>query len=189
MIEEDKSLFLSEMNDVSPLKTQNKTAQYQQERIKEQAKVTVKNVKKKRRVPALYDTEEACVYGANTSAVHAHETIFFHQKGIPLQTLTKLRKGAFTNQAELDLHGYTRDEAQLAINHFIATAYQNKLRHIRIIHGKGYNSEELLPALKNLVNQSLRTFKTILAFYSAPEKEGGTGAVNILVKKHNDTAK
>ena len=51
------------------------------------------------------------------------------------------------------------------------------------MHGKGYNSEAQFPILKNLVNQTLRTLTAVLAFSSAPEKDGGAGAVNILMKK------
>ncbi|VAW45655.1 Uncharacterized protein conserved in bacteria [hydrothermal vent metagenome] len=183
MIEEDKSLFLSEMNDVSPLKTQNKTDKYQQEVLKKQAQATVKSVKKRQRTHAESEEVASNVILSHVAPVHSHESIMYHQKGIRLQDFSKLKKGAFTNQAQLDLHGYTSEEAHSAITQFIAHAYQEKLRYVRIVHGKGYNAEAQFPILKNLVNQTLRTLTTILAFCSAPEKDGGAGAVNILIKK------
>jgi len=183
MIEEDKSLFLSEMNDVSPLKAQNTTVQYQQASLKKQAQDTVKAVRKRQRSQMHTEKEASNMTLSNTAQVASHEHIQFHQKGIRLQDFTRLKKGAYPNQAQLDLHGYTQDQAHIALVQFIASAYQEKLRYVRIVHGKGYNSEDAFPILKNLVNQSLRTLTTVLAFCSAPEKDGGAGAVNILLKK------
>ena len=183
MIEEDKSLFLSEMNDVSPLKAQKKTGQYQQESLKQQAQATVKAVKKRQRMQVPSEKLESNRVLTSTPSVASHQSIQFHQKGIRLQDFTKLKKGAFPNQAQLDLHGYTYEEAHIALLDFIASAHQEELRYVRVVHGKGYNSDEQYPILKNLVNQSLRELTAILAFCSAPEKDGGAGAVNILLKK------
>jgi len=183
MIEEDNSLFLSEMNDVSPLKIQNKTVQYQQEQLKKQAQATVKAVRKKLRTPTPSENPEPNRIRSSTSYVASHQSIQFHQKGIRLQDFSKLKKGEFPNQAQLDLHGYTYEEANTALVQFITSAHQDALRYVRVVHGKGYNSDEQYPILKNLVNQLLRELTAVLAFCSAPEKDGGAGAVNILLKK------
>ena len=52
---------------------------------------------------------------------------------------------------------------------------------MRIIHGKGRNSEGL-PVIKNLVDRMLRQRADVLAFHSAPPAQGGTGAVLVLLK-------
>ena len=54
---------------------------------------------------------------------------------------------------------------------------------VRIVHGKGRNSEERLPVLKNLVDRVLRHRADVLAFHSAPAAQGGTGAVLALLEK------
>ena len=54
---------------------------------------------------------------------------------------------------------------------------------VRIIHGKGRNSEARLPVLKNLVDRILRQRADILAFHSPPAAQGGTGAVLVLLEK------
>ncbi|HHT00027.1 MAG TPA: DNA mismatch repair protein MutS [Thiomicrospira sp.] len=120
----------------------------------------------------------------HVTKVTTFESLFYHQKGIRLQELSKLKKGDFTVQAVLDLHGLTIDQAEIESLDFIHRAYQEYFRYIRIIHGKGYNSDDSYPALKNLVNQILRQTKLVLAFSSTPEKDGGTGAVNIFLKSH-----
>lgn len=183
--EEDKSLFLSQVKEAKPLKPQNKTVQYSQKAQKDQAKTTLKEVKNRQRNLAQEREVDTRLKESNVRPVTSHETILFHQKGIRLQDISSLKKGAFNNQAQLDLHGYTREEAQRILHDFINHAHQDKLRYVRVVHGKGYNSEDQYPVIKNLVNQVLRTHPTVLAFCSAPEKEGGAGAVNVLLKNIN----
>jgi DNA-nicking Smr family endonuclease len=180
--EEDKSLFLSQVTEAKPLKGQNKMAQYSQEALKEQTKLTLREVKKRQRSFGKESEHHARFQESSAQQVTSHETILFHQKGIRLQDIAKLKKGAFSNQAQLDLHGYTSEEAHRILYEFINHAHQEKLRYVRVVHGKGYNSEDQYPVIKNLVNQMLRTLPTVLAFCSAPEKEGGAGAVNIFLK-------
>jgi len=180
--EEDKSLFLLEVNDATPLKNQNKTEQYSKELIKHQTKTTIRKVKTRQKNRVKTVNSEKHPNRTFVSSVTSHEKVLYHQKGIRIQELSKLKKGDFTNQAQLDLHGCTRDEAEMAIQEFIANAYHEQFRYIRIIHGKGYNSDEQFPVIKNLVNQELRQLKAVIAFCSAPEKDGGTGAINIFLK-------
>lgn len=184
MTEEDKSLFLLEVNDIPPLENRRRAEQYCPKTIKEQTQKTLKKVKTRQRNQTKALTIEEHENQGFAPQVSAHEQIMHHQKGIRIQELSKLKKGEFANQAQLDLHGYIRDEAEFAIQEFISAAYQDKLRYLRIVHGKGYNSDEQSPILKNLVNQTLRQLKVVLAFCSTPEKDGGTGAVNVLIKKH-----
>ncbi|GKT12337.1 MAG: hypothetical protein ISEC1_P1315 [Thiomicrorhabdus sp.] len=185
MTEEDKSIFLSEMGDVTPLKGNNKVDQYDQSTIDEQAKTTIRKVKKKlKQSTHEAQTVEKQDQHKHFPSVTSFEKVLYHQKGLRLQELNKLKKGEFRVQAELDLHGYIREEAQLLLHDFIASTYGNQLRFVRIIHGKGYNSDETYPVIKNLVNQELRNLKAVLAFCSAPEKDGGTGAVNVFLKAH-----
>lgn len=184
MSEEDKSLFLSEVNDVTPLKGAKKTDQYNPKLVQDKVKTTIKKVKSKQRdLPKVHQTEKHSER-QHVALVTAFEKISYNQKGVRLQELAKLRKGEFSVEAELDLHGYTQDEAEQVIHEFVTDAYQNRLRFIRIIHGKGYNSKEQYPVIKNLVHQELRNLKVVVAFCSAPEKDGGTGAVNIFIKAH-----
>ena len=54
---------------------------------------------------------------------------------------------------------------------------------MRIVHGKGRNSGERLPVLKNLVDRVLRHRADVLAFHSPPAAQGGSGAVLVLLEK------
>jgi len=52
---------------------------------------------------------------------------------------------------------------------------------VHIIHGKGYRSENSHPVLKNNLNQWLRQHRDVQAFCSASAKDGGAGAVLVLL--------
>ena len=83
---------------------------------------------------------------------------------------------------ELDLHGMTVAEARPMLAEFIADSRQQRLRCVRIIHGKGFRSASAQPVLKGLVNNWLRQHDGVLAFCSARPADGGTGAVYVLLK-------
>ena len=54
---------------------------------------------------------------------------------------------------------------------------------VRIIHGKGLRTVDGGSVLKALVDRLLRQRADVLAFASAPEAMGGTGAVLVLLAK------
>lgn len=60
----------------------------------------------------------------------------------------KMRRGHYGLDAELDLHGLTSAEAKRELVKFLHFCEQDGCRCVRIIHGKGYRSENNLPVLK-----------------------------------------
>ncbi len=54
-----------------------------------------------------------------------------------------------------------------------------------LVHGKSKRPDDAKPILKNLVNQRLREYSNVLAFCSATAKDGGSGAVYILLKNRH----
>ena len=110
------------------------------------------------------------------------DSLSYMQAGIQKQVFRKLKKGQYSIEAELDLHGLTRVEAQQQLNEFISQVRERGMRCVRIIHGKGYGSSNNGPVIKPLVNQWLQKRSEILAFCSARPVDGGTGAVYVLIK-------
>ena len=110
------------------------------------------------------------------------DSLSFCRSGIQKSIFKKLKKGQFNIGAELDLHGHTRIEAQDALSKFIQAVREDNIRCVRIIHGKGYGSNNQGPIIKPLVNKWLQQRNEILAFCSARPSDGGTGAVYVLVK-------
>lgn len=183
MQEEDKSIFLEAMQDVIPLAPNSKKQNIDSLKQKPSHAELLKKVRKKHKYPKKYKPSETKLdLSKSLAKVTAFETLLYCQKGMRPQEMSKLKKGEFILQNSLDLHGLTMHQAEIEIIDFLHHAYQDKLRFIRIIHGKGYNSNEEFPALKNLVNLILRQTQSVVGFASTPEKDGGTGAVNIMLK-------
>jgi DNA-nicking Smr family endonuclease len=105
----------------------------------------------------------------------------FSRPGVSAATLRKLRRGQFRVQAELDLHGLTQAEAKVQLREFLTAAVHSKARCLRIVHGKGLRSGPKGPVLRELVNRVLRRWAPVLAFSSARQADGGTGAVYVLL--------
>jgi DNA-nicking Smr family endonuclease len=106
----------------------------------------------------------------------------FVRKGLPPDLAGKLRRGHWSVQAELDLHGSTVDEAHDALSDFIVAARDRRLRCVRVIHGKGLTSPGKEPVLKGKVRRWLAHWDEVLAYAEAPRHAGGGGAVLVLLK-------
>lgn len=110
------------------------------------------------------------------------DSISYTAPGLQIAILTKLRKGFFGIQAELDLHGLNVQTAKSRLLEFLSQNARAGRRSVLIIHGKGYRSPENLPVLKNHLNRWLRQHTLVQAFCSAPIRQGGAGAVLVLLK-------
>ncbi len=109
-----------------------------------------------------------------------------HVAGFDRRILKRLRRGEFSTQAELDLHGMTRDEARAAVERFVIGAVASGLRCVRIVHGRGRHSRDQVPVLKEKVRAWLsrgRIGRSVLAFTSAQPGDGGTGALYVLLRR------
>jgi DNA-nicking Smr family endonuclease len=109
------------------------------------------------------------------------DELSYRRPGIPDTVLRKLRRGHFSVDAELDLHGLTSPQARSALREFIAYELTRGARCVRVIHGKGLGSGPRGPVLKNVVNIWLRRAEVVVAFGSARPLDGGSGAVYVLL--------
>ncbi len=100
---------------------------------------------------------------------------------VQLGVLRRLRRGEYRVQREIDLHGLTVAEAKHALRQFLIDALEHEMRCVRIIHGKGLRSGHRGPVLKAAVNAVLRRTGAVLAYVSARQVDGGTGAVYVLL--------
>jgi DNA-nicking Smr family endonuclease len=114
--------------------------------------------------------------------ISAGETLYYARTGLQQRLLQRLRRGQLPCEAELDLHGMTIAEAQHHLARFLSYCRGRGLRTVRIIHGKGYGSREQAPVLKSRLNHWLREQQEVLAFCSSRPDQGGTGAVNVLLR-------
>ena len=117
-----------------------------------------------------------------SAEVSGEEFLFFARTGLQFKTQKQLRQGKIIIDDHLDLHGLTISEARKTLLDFIQFAQKQQIRCILLVHGKGYRASTQKPVLKNKVNSWLRQHPDILAFSSAQPKDGGTGALYIILK-------
>lgn len=110
-------------------------------------------------------------------------TVRMAQPGVPTRLLHRLDGERFVADAELDLHGLTAVQAGAALQVFIADCLTAGCERVRIIHGKGQRPGQDLPVLKPLVIESLRGHPAVLALRSAGPRDGGSGAVRVLLRR------
>lgn len=109
--------------------------------------------------------------------------LWFARRGLQHRTLKRLRRGQFAQQAKCDLHGLTVLEARQVLSQFLLDCVAHGYRCVRVIHGKGLSSQQRIPILKGKISGWLAQRDEVLAFCSARNAEGGTGAVYVLLKK------
>ncbi|WP_434634829.1 Smr/MutS family protein [Chromobacterium sp. CV08] len=105
----------------------------------------------------------------------------YARAGMPAATLKRLRQGNWPVCAQLDLHGYTRHQAQDALALFIHRA-RHRGQCVKVIHGKGFGSPQGEPVLKKLVRSWLQHHPDVLAFCEA-EAGGGSGSLLVLLRR------
>lgn len=118
-----------------------------------------------------------------SQTVNATEVLSYSVSGIAPRTLKKLKTGKFPVEVSLDLHGHTIDEARTLLSEFVHSSQAEGLKVVHVIHGKGSRAESLTPKLKNLVNAWLPQLDEVLAYCSCLPRDGGTGAIYVLLRR------
>jgi DNA-nicking Smr family endonuclease len=172
--EDDVSLFRRLMDDAKPLQPTEKAPEH---RPTVSARARFKRQDER---AALRESLEADI---DESESGAGESLRFHRPAVGRRTMRKLARGNFSVQDEIDLHGMTVPEAKEALQEFVGECELQGLTCIRVVHGKGLGSGNRGPVIKNKVNKWLRQWNAVLAFVSARQVDGGTGAVYVLLRK------
>ena len=174
--DEERQSFLDEVADVRPL-------------ISEKRFEAVKNKPSPKPRFGQHDSEQEELADNNILSdpvdlqdAAVDDVLFFARAGIQQKAQKKLRRGELPIEEELDLHGYTVNEAKTAIQDFLYECKRQHIRYIRIIHGKGYRSDQKIPVLKTHVAYWLPQLNDVLAFSSAQARDGGTGALYVILK-------
>ncbi len=113
--------------------------------------------------------------------VQPEATLSFARSGVQARVLQRLKQGQMPWEAAVDLHGCTMDQAREALLTLLHDARQQHLQVVKVVHGKGLVKEQAL--LKTCVNGWLRQIPEVLAFVSALPRDGGTGAIYVLLRR------
>ena len=115
------------------------------------------------------------------SLLDTDEALSFRRPGMGPDVVRKLRRGGWSIQRQLDLHGLRREDARDALSVFIREAHKAGLRCVRVVHGKGLGSPGKTPVLKGRVQSWLIQKAEVIAFVQARPAEGGAGALVVLL--------
>jgi len=171
--EDDRSLFRDAVTGIRRLRhdkigpIQRKLKPYPQQRQRDEHQVL----------------QESLAPPPETADIEVGDELLFSRNGVQNSVMRKLRRGQYRIEAEVDLHRLTAVQAHQTLVEFIAHCKRQHLRCVRIIHGKGLGSKDKLPVLKGRVNQWLRQWNDVLAFCSARQCDGGSGATYVLLRK------
>jgi len=110
------------------------------------------------------------------SLPEAGEPLKFLRPGHSPDLLKKLRRGQWSVDDELDLHGLNRVQVGYAVSGFLEEAVSHGMRCVRIVHGKGSG------VLREALRADLPARAEVLGFVEAPPAQGGAGAVLVLLK-------
>ncbi len=106
--------------------------------------------------------------------------------GISPRAIKKMQSFPLLPKNHIDLHGLNIHSAYDVMHQFIFQAYNNGQHYVYIIHGKGLSSKLNMPILKPQVLEWLKGIGIVLAFASAKDKYGGSGATVVMLKITNN---
>lgn len=167
---DDSSLFGEAMQDVKPIRADNK------------AKLAT--ARKKIKIRDHSESADINDVFSDAPVEDCPEQLLYSRSGITPDTLKKLRQGKFQIDNSIDLHGMTVKAAREYLLEFLGECEVDGSRCIIIVHGKGFSSPGKKPVIKPMVNRWLREVAKVLAFCSTLPKDGGTGAVYVLLKRN-----
>ena len=110
------------------------------------------------------------------------ESLSYCAPGIGPDVLRRLRRGEWSIQAQIDLHGHRVDQAREALAEFLRESVKRGRRCVRVVHGKGRGSLGKVPILKGKVRHWLAQRDEVIAFCEARGADGGAGAVMVLLR-------
>ena len=170
---EDRELFRNAVKNSIPIKKNN-------------LRVNFKSKPKARANQTRKDEEEVLIEtlqgGIENQEKSTSQFLEFHRSSLSKKVIRKLQKGSYSIQAELDLHGMTVNDANKELKSFVNSRVLHNYTCVRVIHGKGLGSGDRGPVLKYEVTRLLKKWKQVLAFVSARQADGGTGALYVLLR-------
>ena len=178
-MQREKAVFLAEMAGVTPLPKDPRG------RV-EKPQLTPKFLYPTDDDEALADLRDLVEGRGEFTIQYTDEYMEGIAPGVDRRLAQRLHRGDYAVQAHIDLHGHTVEEAKVAVEQFVTAAYAAGQRCVLLIHGRGHNSKDNRPVLKEQVRIWLshgRLSRLVLAFATAPLTNGGAGAVYVLLRR------
>ena len=184
-MKEEDELFLKEMSDVAPLRRCDLKP------IKNRSLPSNIDFSERRDSATKNPEADNFLITEGIAPLDAFYVLSFKREGIQKGVYRKLKQGRYEYDAKLDLHRMNVMQARKEIFDFIEEAHSLGLRMLLLVHGKGraISLGNRKSVLKGYTNVWLKQIPAVQAFHSAQGKDGGTGAVYILLKKSEESKK
>ena len=163
--EEAISLFRAEMKGVKPLKQDTFVAARPH---KKKAQATIKEQREQQDTLFYFSDEYEPLLNEESAVKYLRENEDSH-------LLKQLRRGDFSPEICLDLHGLTREQAKLELAALIQTCEKEHLYCASIMTGYGTYT------LKRQIPRWLVQHPKVRALHQAPKEWGGEAAILILI--------
>ena len=163
--EEAISLFHAEMKGVKPLKQDTFVAARPH---KKKAQATIKEQREQQDTLFYFSDEYEPLLNEESAVKYLRENEDSH-------LLKQLRRGDFSPEIFLDLHGLTREQAKLELAALIQTCEKEHLYCASIMTGYGTYT------LKRQIPRWLVQHPKVRALHQAPKEWGGEAAILILI--------
>ena len=111
----------------------------------------------------------------------------------------KNQKKNFLKIKSIDLHGYTLEQANIAIEQFILKAFNERVSKLIVVTGKGIHSDVekdpyvskdlsiLKYSVPEFINNNQNLMRVINDIKDATIEDGGSGAFYIFLRKNRST--
>lgn len=177
----ENDAFRDAMSDVAPLQTKQRLQH-------SNATGEATPAQLERREAALGNTDKTALVDPNYLTLgevvqrHPRDILNWKKDGVQHGVFARLKAGKYPIEGSLDLHRHTVKEARNALFEFLNLAFSKRWRTVIIAHGRGEKSPT--PArIKSYVAAWLVDVPEVIAFHSARNNQGGTGALYVLLKK------
>ena len=174
MSDDDSNLFRRSIEGARPLKTGQRVPEPKK---KPPPRARFSKADEEKALAESLEADIETIEAANGDGLR------YHRPHVGRRTMRRLARGKYAVQAEIDLHGMTIAEARPRLADFIDYSIKQGLTCVRVVHGKGLGSGERGPVLKVAVSRWLRKWDSVLAFVSARQVDGGTGAIYVLLQQ------
>ncbi len=127
--------------------------------------------------------------GSSMSAPASGDVLCFQGPGVQNKEMQRLRRGEkirrrggeIPDDDRVCLRGMTLKEAERRLDGFLRDSRTQGKRCVLVVHGKGYSSPDGRSTIKASIGDWLKS-RGVLAYCSALQRDGGTGALYVLLK-------
>ncbi len=175
--ENDDDLFFREMGDVKPINVEKKVS------LKKDSSSELAKQARREAAAQVIQKDANHLSSDHVELLDPFYPLEYKRPGVQHGVFRKLKQGKYGQDARLDLHRMTVEQARKEVFEFIKESTRYDLRTVLIVHGKGSHGNNNQALLKSYINKWLPELDDVQAFCSSQSQHGGLGAVYVLLGK------